>query len=113
PGRLPRFGLAPSGGYRAARVTPNAGALLPHPFTLTCAASCEAAIGGLLSVALIRHVTASWLSPAPCPMESRLSSTDKNVNRGHPADSPSRSVSQNPAIGRDDELNRRCERRRR
>src|SRR5262245_43138101 len=34
-----------------------------------------AAIGGLLSVALNRQVTPSWLSPAPCPVESRLSST--------------------------------------
>ncbi len=32
-----RFGLAPSGVYLAIRVTPNAGALLPHRFTLTCA----------------------------------------------------------------------------
>ena len=28
------FGLAPGGVYRAARVTPGAGALLPHRFTL-------------------------------------------------------------------------------
>ena len=34
----PLLGLAPGGGYRAARVTPDAGALLPHRFTLTCAA---------------------------------------------------------------------------
>src|SRR4051812_15000832 len=33
----PTFGLAPSGVCRAARVTPGAGALLPHRFTLTCA----------------------------------------------------------------------------
>src|SRR5581483_1827849 len=31
------FGLAPGGVCRAARVTPGAGALLPHRFTLTCA----------------------------------------------------------------------------
>jgi len=31
-----RFDLAPSGVYLAARVTPDAGALLPHRFTLTC-----------------------------------------------------------------------------
>ena len=35
----PRFDLAPGGGCRAARVTPDAGALLPHRFTLTCAGS--------------------------------------------------------------------------
>ena len=33
----PPFGLAPGGVCRAARVTPGAGALLPHRFTLTCA----------------------------------------------------------------------------
>src|SRR3954468_9183943 len=33
------------------------------------------AIGGLFSVALYRQVTPSWLSPAPCPVEARLSST--------------------------------------
>ena len=34
---VPLLGLAPSGVCRAARVTPDAGALLPHRFTLTCA----------------------------------------------------------------------------
>src|ERR1035437_7876756 len=34
------------------RVTPVAGALLPHRFTLTCATPGGAAIGGLFSVAL-------------------------------------------------------------
>ena len=33
------------------------------------------AIGGLLSVALFRQVAPTWLSPAPCPVESRPSST--------------------------------------
>jgi len=33
----PTLGLAPGGGCRAAGVAPDAGALLPHPFTLTCA----------------------------------------------------------------------------
>src|SRR3954452_15596272 len=37
----PLLGLAPGGGYRAARVTPDAGALLPHRFTLTCATPSE------------------------------------------------------------------------
>jgi hypothetical protein len=51
---LPLLGLAPDGVYRATRVTPDAGALLPHRFTLTCAVDdCSpAAIGGLFSVAL-------------------------------------------------------------
>ncbi len=33
------FGLAPGGVYQAKRVTPFAGALLPHHFTLTCEAA--------------------------------------------------------------------------
>jgi hypothetical protein len=47
---LPLSGLAPGGVCRAARITPGAGALLPHRFTLACAG--PPAIGGLLSVAL-------------------------------------------------------------
>ena len=35
----PALGLAPGGVYRAVRVTPAAGALLPHRFTLACARS--------------------------------------------------------------------------
>ncbi len=34
---FPTLGLAPGGVYRAGGVTPAAGALLPHHFTLTCA----------------------------------------------------------------------------
>ena len=51
---LSLFGLAPDGVCRAGRVTPAAGALLPHRFTLTCAFRPEGlrAIGGLFSVAL-------------------------------------------------------------
>jgi hypothetical protein len=49
---LTLLGLAPGGACRAARVTPGAGALLPHRFTLTCAPGEPGAIGGLLSVAL-------------------------------------------------------------
>ena len=69
----PTLGLAPGGVYRAGRVTPVAGALLPHLFTLTCAGP-EAAIGGLLSVALSCE-SPRLASPAPCPAESRPSST--------------------------------------
>ena len=49
---VPLFDLAPGGVYRADRVTPIAGALLPHRFTLTCAVPGGTAIGGLFSVAL-------------------------------------------------------------
>ena len=45
----PPLDLAPGGVCRAARVTPGAGALLPHRFTLTSAST-----GGLFSVALSR-----------------------------------------------------------
>src|SRR3954453_2750311 len=44
--------LAPGGVYRAARVTPGAGGLLHHRFTLTAQAN---PYGGLLSVALSRE----------------------------------------------------------
>src|SRR5581483_11413950 len=47
---LPLSGLAPGGVCLATRVTSDAGALLPHRFTLACAT--VAAIGGLFSVAL-------------------------------------------------------------
>ena len=45
------FGLATSGVYPATNCYQSPGALLPHPFTLTCAL--KKAIGGLLSVALV------------------------------------------------------------
>jgi len=32
----PLLDLAPGGGYRAAEIAPDAGALLPHRFTLAC-----------------------------------------------------------------------------
>ena len=65
----PTLGLAPGGGCLAAGVAPDAAALLPHRFTLACADPGRPgpAIGGLLSVALYRQVTPSWLSPAPVP----------------------------------------------
>ena len=50
---LPLFGLAPGGVYHAAPVAGARGALLPHPFTLTCPLSLHAEkAGGFLSVAL-------------------------------------------------------------
>ncbi len=52
--------LAPGGVYQAIAVTCDAGALLPHRFTLTCASTMSKdiakAIGGLLSVALARSL---------------------------------------------------------
>ena len=72
----PLLDLAPDGVYRAVRVAPHAGALLPHRFTLTCDRRDRSRrpIGGL-SLLHVRQVTPTWLSPASCPVESRLSST--------------------------------------
>jgi len=46
------FGLAPGGVYPATNCYQWSGALLPHPFSLTCSAK-KAVIGGLLSAALV------------------------------------------------------------
>jgi hypothetical protein len=85
---LPLFGLAPGGVCRATRVTPGAGALLPHRFTLTCARPGGRAIGGLLSVALscgsprlgVTQHHALWSPDVPRPNVETL-------GRGHPANS--------------------------
>ena len=74
----PLFDLAPGGGCRAAGVAPDAGALLPHRCTLACAAPPVSQRHRHRRSALccpFRQVTPSWLSPAPCPAESRRSST--------------------------------------
>ena len=74
--------LAPGGVCRAIPVTGNAGALLPHRFTLTGETSPPA-------VCSLWHFPAShldWREPAPCPAEPRLSSAPKD--RGHPVGSP-------------------------
>ncbi len=80
---VPLFDLAPGGVYRADRVTPAAGALLPHRFTLTCAPPGGRAIGGLFSVALscrsprlaVSQHPALWSPDLPRPVPDR---------RGHP-----------------------------
>ena len=77
---VPRFDLAPGGVYRAGRVTPVAGALLPHRFTLTCATPGGVAIGGLFSVALsfesprlaVSQHPALWSPDLPRPDDGRL-----------------------------------------
>ena len=73
---VPLFDLAPGGVYRADRVTPVAGALLPHRFTLTCALPGGIAIGGLFSVALscrsprlaVNQHPALWSPDLPRPV---------------------------------------------
>jgi len=70
------LGLAPSGVYRAVQVALHAGALLPHRCTLTCdrRSKDQQPIGGL-SLLHFRQVAPTWLTPALCSVESRLSST--------------------------------------
>jgi hypothetical protein len=92
---LPLLGLAPGGVYRAARVAPGAGALLPHRFTLACAGDSaeSSAIGGLFSVALscesprlgVTQHLALWSPDVPRPGRSPR---ERAPGRGHPADSP-------------------------
>lgn len=62
------FGLAPNGVYHATNCYQLRGALLPHPFTLTC--SRKRVIGGLLSAALsvgFHRPAVSWHSALWCP----------------------------------------------
>ncbi len=76
----PLLGLAPGGGYLAARVTTDAGGLLHHLFTITAASPSqlthpkEIAAAVCFSVALFRQVSPTWDYPAPHPMEPGLSS---------------------------------------
>jgi len=69
----PLLDLAPGGVCRAVAVTRHAGALLPHRFTLTCGRLPDPSAVSLCCT--VREVAPTWLSPAPCPSESRLSST--------------------------------------
>jgi len=81
------LGLAPGGGYLAARITAHAGGLLHHLFTITLTPK-----GGELfvSVALIRQVHASrrfprpGCYPTPCSMECGLSSIPSTQDRDCP-----------------------------
>ncbi len=61
------FDLAPGGVYLAARVTPGAGALLPHRFTLT-------SIRGMPAVCFLWHCPAGhpgWVLPTTPPCGAR------------------------------------------
>src|SRR6476660_8587105 len=81
----PQFGLAPGGVCRAAPVTRDAGALLPHRFTLACARRPSA-------------VCSLWHFPADhpdWPLASTLALWSPDLprpgrmpDRGHPAGSP-------------------------
>ena len=94
---VPLFDLAPGGVYRAGRVTPAAGALLPHRFTLTCALPGGIAIGGLFSVALscrsprlaVSQHPALWSPDLPRPVPIGGVTPPTRTDRDHLADSPS------------------------
>src|SRR4029453_16321190 len=91
---LSQLGLAPGGVCRAARVTPGAGALLPHRFTLTCAGSHRPS-----AVCSLWHFPAGhpdWALPStlPCGVRTFLGPVTANgPARGRPADSPPPPVS--------------------
>ena len=81
--------LAPGGVCRATRVTPGAGALLPHRFTLTCARRT-----GPSAVCSLLHCPAGrpdWVLPStvPCGVRTFLGSRPccHGPIRGHPANS--------------------------
>src|SRR3954447_1130010 len=81
---VPRFDLAPGGVCRAARVAPGAGALLPHRFTLACGPVAGAHRRSVLCGTFLR-VAPTGISPAPCPLEPRPSSTPSPVARADAA----------------------------
>ena len=87
----PTFGLAPGGVCRAIRVTPDAGALLPHRFTLACARRT-----GPSAVCSLWHFPAGrpdWpltsTSPGGVPTFLEPVHVETCPARGHPDDSPS------------------------
>ena len=64
----PCLGLAPGGVCRAARVTPGAGALLPHRFTLTCApARCDRPPSAVCSLLHCPAGRPDWVLPSTLP----------------------------------------------
>ena len=76
--------LAPGGVYRAARVTPGAGGLLHHRFTLTR----RRGAGRSAFCGTVPRVAPGGRYPPPCPVESGLSSsTPRGQRRGRPASS--------------------------
>src|SRR6476659_250077 len=78
---VPTLGLAPGGVYLAARVTPDAGALLPHRFTLACARS-ERTRAEPSAVCSLLHCPSGH--PA-WPLASTLSLRSPDLPRpGHP-----------------------------
>ena len=76
------LGLAPGGGYLAARITAGAGGLLHHLFTFT---SLPRRVGAqFVSVALVRQVDSKRSLPAPGAIRRRaLWSADFPRSRKH------------------------------
>ena len=95
---LTLLGLAPGGVCRATRVTPGAGALLPHRFTLTCAPGEAGRHRRSALCCTVLRVAPTGCYPAPCPVESGRSSDRSSLARGHPADSLRRPVYQGREI---------------
>ncbi len=86
----PTFDLAPGGVYPAVRVASDAGALLPHRFTLTCGTPKRGApIGGLLSVALSCESPRLAVSQHPALRSPDLPRPGPTPGRDHPTNSPS------------------------
>lgn len=77
------FGLAPNGVYLADWVTPAAGELLPHRFTLTTRQSTavDRPFGGLLSVALFPDLATGRRYRPFCSAEPGLSSRYRSNQR--------------------------------
>ena len=75
--------LAPDGGCLAAHITVNAGGLLHHLFTLT-AVPRRALMRLLVSVARSDRLLHPGVSPAPCPVEYGLSSTQRKAEPRSP-----------------------------
>src|SRR6478672_11498907 len=91
---MPTLGLAPGGVCRAVRVTPDAGALLPHRFTLACTRSgrTRAEPSAVCSLLHCPSGHPAWLlaSTLPFGVPTFLDPvTLSGPGRGHLADSPS------------------------
>ena len=96
--------LAPGGVYRAARVTPGAGALLPHPFTLA-PPRVPARRGGLLSVALSRGSPRVAVNNHPALWSPDFPRRDTGPSRyRHPTRPPGRLVRRRAMVERQSPL---------
>jgi hypothetical protein len=88
---LPLLGLAPGGVCRAARVTPGAGARLPHRFTLTCAVLRGARPSAVCSLWHFPAGHPDWALPStlPCGVRTFLGRvTVAGLPGGHPSMRP-------------------------